>query len=339
MALVVQGRSGASREVGGRFVKDLIRPGKYSHPAGKWEETFTGERLSAIVAETQRAIANGVKPKVCADHRTTSDATLGQLADVFMLAGQVFGVADVGEDGQKQIANGNEVSVCVEKDWRDGHGNRYPEIITHVALTPDPIVTPQDPFVALSGDGETRAHGVLFSRALGETDDTGDGTMTIEELAAALGEALGVDGLKPEAAVAAVRERIAGHASALQAARETAAGTPSLPTLDPEAEGLLVEAAEAAIDGLVPLRLLPATAAKMKAALIGAEGKRCAFALSRKFAAGEHSLVADVVAALKDNDVVKLGGQTGTQTLTDDGKGTPKEPAIDDEMIEMAKGT
>lgn len=103
----------------------------------------------------------------------------------------------------------------------------------------------------------------------------------------------------------------------LQKAAEEAkaAADEATPEVDPEVIDDRAESAEEAIDGLAEAgKILPSVAASLKAAFVGPKGKRFSLALSRRLTKTDESLVKKLVAALRQNDPVKLGEQTRSQS-------------------------
>src|SRR5690606_13600266 len=54
------------------------------------------------------------------------------------------------EQEGKKLAASTDVSIFVPPDFTDGHGNKYPRPITHVALTSYPVVSGLDGFKAIA---------------------------------------------------------------------------------------------------------------------------------------------------------------------------------------------
>lgn len=84
--------------------------------------------------------------------------------------------------------------------------------------------------------------------------------------------------------------------------------------VDPDTLETSVELTETKLSALVDSgSITPAVSKALSAALIGPEGKRNVFALSRKATGGAKPLATLVLDALKDNKPVKLGEKTGSQ--------------------------
>ena len=86
------------------------------------------------------------------------------------------------------------------------------------------------------------------------------------------------------------------------------------PEIDPDALEMLAEGTEAGIESLVNKgNITPAVAASLKKCLVGPEGKRLSRMLSKRLSESDISVAKQVIAALAENDPIKLGEQTKSQ--------------------------
>ena len=112
------------------------------------------------------------------------------------------------------------------------------------------------------------------------------------------------------------------------------------PSLNPDAEDALVEAAEAKLEGLVAAgNILPASQKLLAAALIGSAGHRNIYALSRTVSGTDISLINKIVDALKENDPValsKLGEKTKRQHVMTLSRDVPGGDDPDDSWVKEA---
>jgi len=140
------------------FKKSLIRPGTYIHPQDSWEMTVDDSRLQQFLSTFQEMKKNGVRVPVLTSHSfepPTSENCIGYLEDMYLdddgWLSAVHGLTGSGVEYAERVG---QVSIGIEKDYRDGLGNKYGEAITHVALTPIPVVPGQGGFekIAASRD-------------------------------------------------------------------------------------------------------------------------------------------------------------------------------------------
>src|SRR5687768_15675248 len=162
-AEVPLGLTGRPTEVGGvacrYYRKELIRVGKYVHPAFGWALDVTPARLQAWADGHKRLSAAGVKVPCPLGH---AGPNLGWLLDVERDGDRLFGTLQlIGDDAHRAAAR-NDVSVCVRPDFKDGTGTSLGEVLEHVALVPDPVVPGQSPFVPLAASRD-RPAGVALS--------------------------------------------------------------------------------------------------------------------------------------------------------------------------------
>lgn len=326
-----------------RFRKDVLHAGRLSHPADGWTEDFTPDRLRKIADETRRLIANGHEPHVPAGHVRYADAETnrGWVKSLDVEGDRLFAELElVGADAIKEAAR-NKVSVFIEPQFQDGKGNKYGEVITHIALTPMPVQTGQDAFVAIAASAEGKdTINVPVAKLAAEPDESKDKAMSLIEMIAKLTGKQVAD----EAAAAAALEE---WANSMQAMKADAAKAASLAkeneALKAKAEGKQVEKPSAMV-----LKLARENR-EMKLNALVQDGKITPAVrdrLSATWAAKDSDALAlsmddtsdkrfdEMIAALGENDPVKLGEQTKKQTLAashDPHKGGD-EPRVDPDI-------
>lgn len=157
-AYLVKGVS-FERQTDSRFLKDVLYAGRWVHPATAEIVDFPPERVKKIVADTNRWMGVGNKVRLTwghpeADGTFKKENVLGDWPEGFIvLEDRVWGVAgpkDAETNKKMENKSLDSVSIGTRVDVLDQKGNKYPEIIDHVALTPFPVVTKQGEFVALS---------------------------------------------------------------------------------------------------------------------------------------------------------------------------------------------
>jgi hypothetical protein len=333
-------RIGAATEREGqvveRFKKELISVGVYRHPVFEWTLEITTERMDRLIANSRRMQEAGVKVPVVGDeatHVVVPSETLGYQVEMFREGETLFGIHEL--VGQEQIdlaLRVDQVSIGIDRNFYDGEGAYYGEVIDHVSVTPTPVVPGQAGYERLAASREAEPEKlpvfVLSS----------DGTEEIEEmqeLITKLRELLGAgDDLTEENALSRIQERLDAAAeekkgleeqltelSAKVATLEKAQasrddGEDEAPTLAPEMEDALVESTETKLSILVDQgRITPAVKDELHAALIGDQGSRQVLCLSRSASKTEVSIAHAVCAALAKNDPVELGEQTGHQVV------------------------
>jgi hypothetical protein len=190
--------------------KALLKVGKYRHPKlGELE--FTRADLDAIARGTREFITDGGRVYVPPGHKPYDKAlNFGWLLDPAVEGDTLYGTAQlIGTDAHREAAR-NDVSVCVRKDFVGGNGKKYPRVLEHLALCPDPVAMGLGDFVPLSRDsGPAEAVPVYMAAT------TTEPTMDLSKIRKALGVADDV----PDADVLTQAEaRISGQAAAIEAA-------------------------------------------------------------------------------------------------------------------------
>lgn len=354
-----------------RFLKDLIAVGLYRHPVFEWELDVNTDRMDQWIGAFNRMQENGVDVEVVVDHRMDAEAVRGYLVAMFrggtddVMAvypeaddpERLYGVHEMrGEDAIELAQTVRNVSVLIERDFKDGKGVSYGEAISHSSIVQQPVVPGQEGFVPVAASkGVNRSAPIFVLHNRSRSDNDRSDGMTIEELIEKMKPVLGAgDELTEENLLSRMTERLEASATALEerdkkigeltADLETAKAaskggeTPEVPaeTLDMLAEGV-----ETKVESLVAAgKLTPEAATKAKAFLIGT-GDKNQLALSRTVSGTPKSIAAEVLDILATNDPVKLGEQTKGQALSRQtpGDGTPDlDPDVTKEMIAEAGG-
>jgi hypothetical protein len=119
-----------------------------------------------------------------------------------------------------------------------------------------------------------------------------------------------IDGIKTQKDE--LQKRVGDLEGEVNGLKDKAASTVSV---DPNLAEQMGVTAEQQLDLLVQTgKITPAVKTKLAASLVGVAGSRNVMAMSIQ-TGGKPSMLSIIVDALKDNDAVKLGEQTGVQTL------------------------
>ncbi len=133
------------------YWKPMLQVGRYVHPSHGWELSVTPEKLANLHRNHKRLRENGIKPFVPEKHKDyDANKNFGWLLETKIEGDTLFGLHQlIGPDAHLAAAR-NDSSVCIKKNYKDGRGNVYDEVIEHNALCPDPVATGLGGFVALS---------------------------------------------------------------------------------------------------------------------------------------------------------------------------------------------
>jgi len=331
------------------YRKDTLRPGRFTAQGGGVIE-ITPERIQAMVGAFDAMRENGVKvPIYASTHKEAyKDVHNG---DPEQIAANCIGyvgaaindgepldlIYDFADDEAVKIAKRTQqVSACVEPEFTDGVGNTYKDAITHVLLTPEPVVPGQGEFKEMACFSRVDEAGddndVANLSTVGDSSETEqENEMELKQLAKELGLAEDAD---ETACIAAITSLKARPEPPQQLARESVDG--------------LVEATEAKLGVLVAKGLItPARADKLAPLLIGPEDKRNVYLLSRAQSGSDKSIAAAILDILGEEDkTVENGGTTGAQlpegtaALSRDTDGITPEAAAkkaDETKTDMAK--
>ena len=131
-----------------RFEKELIRVGTWVHPTKGFTLEVTPRRMRDWLEAFRRMQAAGLKVPLPFGHSYDPRDNAGFLEDLRLEGNRLVGVLAVvrPEDARRIGTTIRDVSICINPDFVDARGNRYGEVIEHVALTNYPIVEGQADF-------------------------------------------------------------------------------------------------------------------------------------------------------------------------------------------------
>lgn len=145
----------------GLYEKDFIADGKWWVPALGTYLPVNAERRAKWERNFQLMRERGVTVPLSIDHIETRDPDTGEIAEEAIAPGKarsvygevhalfnrgnrgMFTAKPADEEGAKLMQRCPEVSLELERNWRDGHGNLYDEAITGITLTPKPVYAGQ----------------------------------------------------------------------------------------------------------------------------------------------------------------------------------------------------
>lgn len=313
-----------------RFIKDLIRVGRYVHPVEGWSLDVTPDKLDQLAAAYHKMRQNGVDVEVVTDHSFKAKDVIGGLVDVYRRGDVLYGLHEfVGKTSIDLAEKVKNVSIWLEPSFVDGKANSYGEVILHSSLVQQPIVPDQAGFIPVEvAAGQMPAAVLAFSMQAMEISDMteaqlkairtfleDDKLVEADALAKLLDRhtALVADGVGADEKITAATKEIAALKVKIAELDKDPDGEPKV---DQDAVELLAEGIQSKAASLVTqAKLTPAASADLIDALIGAQGSRNVRALSRVYSGGQEPLAKRVLAALEKNDPAVLGEQTKSQAV------------------------
>lgn len=292
-----------------KFVKDLIRVGEYTN--GGERIRITQEHLDEWVEAGAKFIAAGNDIPVPDGHTDEATANRGYAREFFREGDTLYAIIEmIGEDAIKTAAR-SKVSIKTDVNYTDGKGNKYPNLITHIALTNAPVVPDQRGFVPIAasiGGKQTRAR--LFRLALSTETNHME---ALNKIAAMLGVD-GIESLDEAALVEAIAKSIEAmkgmskdadkKADEMEAALTALKASLNKPAPDPMLSKIVTENRTLKLSRLVDSgKITPAVQAKLG-------GMK--FSIDE---AGEAQFSA-LVDALSINNAVELGEKTKAQGVS-----------------------
>ena len=330
-----------------KYIKDLVRIGTWSHRNGTTEITEADIDHWALTFAAMKAegvgvtIPGGENPH---ENQDNADANRGQVLDMYREGDRLVGVLElIGSDGIV-AASRADVSIATIPELKTGKGTVYKNAITHVALTPVPVVSGLGKFKIAASRGGTVSVPVL--RLAQEY------AMDWKKIAQACG--LDPATLTDETAEDAIIKAVSGMTASVKAApkpEELKAAREELATLKltrkdaPEPDPVLVrlsaENREMKLSRLVSEgRITPAEKDAHAAIWIGAENAGLKLSLDTR---GD-GMFAATIDALSKREPMKLGGKTGGQGTAlarnvpgegDGSDGQPNQATIDRSLAHL----
>lgn len=319
LSAIVKAEDGATR---GTFRKEVIAVGGYVQEDQGVEFEITLDTLRHWVATFRAMQKNGVKIPILLGHVETAEANRGWMMDLFTEGKSLVMTCELFDKDVENLVRRNDVSLCSPPEWTDGKGNRYVRPIRHIALTPVPVVPGLSDFVPIAASfGDTDM--TLDLKQLGadigiekELDEKNAGTLILDFCKTLKGQV----------------ETATGKVTELGKELETAKKEPKPSAKKVEVDPTLLSLAHdnhtMKLDALVAAaKITPAVRDKLAASFIGKDGA----VLKLSLEAGTVSQFDKVVDALKENDPVKLGEQTGAQSTLE--LSDPNKKGADDDVL------
>lgn len=138
-----------------QFRKEVIKVGKYVHPATKKVFEVTIDLLNHWVSTFNRWIGAGNQVPIPLGHSKVNnpESNAGWVTALAVEEDSLFGIMELSDP---KLSLTTDVSLCVDGEVTDGKGNKYTNIITHIALCTDPVIAGLGKFMKLSlSKGET----------------------------------------------------------------------------------------------------------------------------------------------------------------------------------------
>ena len=370
---ITAGSVNPSGQVTKKFVKDLIRVGKFTGGGGA-HQTFevtaddhdpaNGKfSLAHFMRQYDAMTLAGIDVTTPEGHSTDPSANRGYVRSMYIDGDTLHGIIEaIGQDAIDLVAR-NKVSINVRNSVLGGNGKTYDHPIDHVAIVPNPVIPNQQGFVAIAASRDQPDTGtalVLSPELTMATDDqttTTDAPATdapadekpkvtdLASLATALGLQVG-EGQDVGQAIMAAWASIRAKLTELEAKVKDADDKPAegevmvAASMNPTLAAMAVENAEMKLQGLVAAgNITPAVRDELKLALVGTAASPSVLTLSAG-SKGQPSLLATFCGILAKNDPVKLKEQTKSQSaiVAARQEQTP-DTSVMKTMIESANGT
>ena len=346
------------------FKKDMLKIGVYEHPVFGWTLDITEERLYRYVAAFNKMKENGVDVEVPVDHSDSATANLGYVVDMFVEPDEdgvltLYGMHEIrGEEAIGIVERNKNVSVLIDKDYKDGKSNSYGEAIVHSSVVQQPVLPGQGDFEAVNVAASKCVAGkipVLTLSKLSRSNDMDEKTLEALKKLLGAGDEVTAENVlsRLEARFTENGEKLSGLGTEIVGLKgeieklkaNTAGKEDKKASLDPNLAEQMGSTADQQLDLLVEAgKITPAVKSKLSLALVGETGSRNSLALSIG-AAGESSMLTKVVEALRENNIIELNEKTGVQVLSRVIPGVEDKEAVakqdvetQDEMVEMAGG-
>lgn len=139
----------------GKWVKDVIRIGKWTLPDGRPFDV-TRERMDRWIEKFRAMRADGVRIPMPVDHSDDSAENWGFVEDLWRAGDTLYCRADIPlpRDEEKLGRTIREVSICVEPEWTDSTGKVWKDFVAHVAPCTEPVINGQSNWMRVAAKRE-----------------------------------------------------------------------------------------------------------------------------------------------------------------------------------------
>jgi len=281
------------------FKKEHAYPGKFRMKSaeGPIDFEFTEESLRTIALETQRYIDNGNKSNLPTHHTDDTEANRGHNIKWFCEPDSkgrlgLFSITEFRDKEAARLARTAQTSLYLPAEYEDGAKNKYSRPALHVALTDRPVLPGLDGFTPIA------ASLVVDLPSKGKV-------MPIKDLAANIGLKLSEADASDEAKVS---EAIVASFNELLEYKKLNPPKSDPVKISKAQVAMLRENRELKLSALVKAGNILPCVAKLLEQLFCDNGT-----LSLALSEDKEDNFDKVVAALKDNDSIKLSESTGPQ--------------------------
>lgn len=281
-----------------KYKKEIVAIGEYVND--KRPISITSSALDNWVAQFAVMKKNGVKVPIVSTHEGDGDPdkNRGWMLDLFRERDSLFMVCElIGEDAIL-AASRSDVSLRSDPNYRDGKGNAYTHVITHVALCTHPVIPGLSDFIPLAASLRLKEKDMDIKR-IGEA-------ISLELVAATAEQQLIDHCLELSKTTNDAKEK--SDALTKQVDQLKAASQKPEPLSGITLE-LAMDNRKLKLDSLLGTKISPAVHKQLMSIFATKE------TLELALAPQGYDVFAGVMAALAENDIVKLKEQTGAQLL------------------------
>ncbi len=160
-----------------RYKKELIKVGKYVKTSASFAFEVTQDMLIHWKDTFKRWIENGNKVPIPPGHAAVNEPEKNQgwVLDMFVEGASLFGILEL---AKPELALTTDVSIFVPADFIDGHGQKYVQPITHIALCTNPVIPGLKAFQELSlSNGDSNMNTKKLAKMLGLPEDADETTI------------------------------------------------------------------------------------------------------------------------------------------------------------------
>jgi len=313
------------------YLKELIHVGKFRRPDTGDVYDIKEKQLESWAETFARMRGNGLKIPIPLTHKEADnpDHNRGWVREMFVDTNRLMGILELNDEDPDRLAANSDVSIFCPQEFIDSQGNVYEQPITHIALVTDPLIPGLKGFVPVAASqGQVNIPIYTFEK---------EKNMDMKELQKVLGsEEEPTEETLPgliAASLKGLQDKNGELEKKLKAAKkedkkEDKTVVAFAPEPDPELIRLSRENRLMKLGTLVAnSRITPAVEKKLRLAFIGEDDTALKAALKQ----GDGQFFDTIMAALEDNDPVKLREQTGPQimTLSKQGEGKRLDPDLE----------
>ena len=136
------------------FKKALARVGDFEHPIRHFIMSVNKPRIENWSKHVRGMLDAGWRIPLQVDHRPGAGNSVGKLLDAWPEDNFLMGMCQAIGNNEANLISKNDSSVGVHTDWTDPKGRHWGDVIQHIGVTEDPVMSGLGEFQQLASQGD-----------------------------------------------------------------------------------------------------------------------------------------------------------------------------------------